>query len=256
MMIQPRNKLNKYWLVIVLFFCCNLLSAQQDSLLDSIAIKIESKIPNNWRLEKFNDSILILKRNGYIPYGYRDIRRTTDSLQYKLFIILREKKKDEATHIKEFVDLILKLQSESDTSTYFRHIRGSYSFDQHRKYLFKKYLPYQIPPNLFFSNYTLTIFDNVRSGLHVLKPKEATKDISQIFDSLYSLPYLGEVEREIYDVIQNIALSLSYDKRLQFYQNYIPCYAYNIDRMTNTFGGVHWGILRLLNYPQLQPFFE
>lgn len=219
------------FLTLLLFFGCSFSFAQNElSTLDSMIQKIELVLPSNWNVEKFSDSILILNRDGYVHYGGRQIRGTTDSIRYKFFIILEERVKDEATCIKEFVDLTLKIQAEADTTTKPYRIKGKFTFELYHKHLFQKYLPYQIPPNLFFPNYTLTIFDNMPSNYSIIKQEE--------------------MYEEIYNVLQKVISSIYTNKKPQIYIDYL-IFDHRM-YIANTVGWIHWGALRFINYPQLK----
>lgn len=216
----------------IAFLVCILLSnltlAQKLPNIDSIAIKLgENYSGLGWEISKKSDSVLILSYNKTLEFVSTNVRRQdiVDSIHYKLFIIFRKEKnklKEYKTHLKQFVE---KVKAYSNKNPFF-------CLESSPKEGWGSFLPFKIPPVIFFSNYSIIIFDNAPPSVNLaIKPEvqglRVSEDVWGVirflseegifcsykkiispwvedhFNGYFNLIYWGEIKKVIYSKLFN-----------------------------------------------------
>ncbi|TAH20390.1 MAG: hypothetical protein EAZ08_06000 [Cytophagales bacterium] len=177
--MNQQRKTLKLFLLLIACFTVNITKAQKLPNLDSLKSAWEEYYAyDGWQVDKKSDSVLVFTRMRISKIGYRSIRRTTDSLNYKLFAVFRkEKSKTEEYNInfKAFIKAILKKDSigiERPVNVY--------------SYYWESFMSYTIPPMIITPEYSIVFFDNLREG-QVIKPYDEANQINAcLWDTIIS----------------------------------------------------------------------
>jgi hypothetical protein len=182
------------------------------------------------------DSIIEITYHEKIKIGPKELRRVTDTVNYKLFFIFRKEKKQLAAYISSMKMLSHKIDNLDSIIGDYRDFR-SFRFlkDNYRRFLPPRdtnswgILPYKIPPTIINENYSVVIIDNMRYAASMLVKDK--KSLGLYINMIKKILIIGE---------GNI---------ICFYSNYM-CSSMEFEMM-GSFGIFDWGEIKERNYPHL-----